>query len=217
MRYMKVVSAALVALTVGLPVQASEPLKINWNDLAPPAEAYSNPFESLETDQMDALRLILRRETALENGLEPSVSAEKAASLRAELEGQGLDVDTLFSQRLEIMEKRRKAALGTNDEVVGQSVRIPGYVLPLEITDGKVIEFLLVPTVGACIHTPPPPANQMIHVTYPEGFPITTLFTPVWIGGALEAGFSQQSVGFSDGRADVEVSYVMNADVVETY
>ena len=47
----------------------------------------------------------------------------------------------------------------------GTVVRLAGYVVPLEASPGKRAEFLLVPYFGACIHTPPPPANQIVHVT----------------------------------------------------
>ena len=43
-------------------------------------------------------------------------------------------------------------------------VRLPGYVVPLEQTAQGMRELLLVPHFGACIHTPPPPANQVVHV-----------------------------------------------------
>jgi hypothetical protein len=48
--------------------------------------------------------------------------------------------------------------------IVGQVVRIPGFVVPLEDSKEGLKEFLLVPYFGACIHSPPPPANQIIHV-----------------------------------------------------
>ncbi|MBK8162824.1 MAG: DUF3299 domain-containing protein [Gammaproteobacteria bacterium] len=45
-----------------------------------------------------------------------------------------------------------------------QTVKLPGFVVPLE-GDGQVVnEFLLVPYYGACIHVPPPPANQIVNV-----------------------------------------------------
>ncbi|MGH7446725.1 MAG: DUF3299 domain-containing protein, partial [Longimicrobiales bacterium] len=46
----------------------------------------------------------------------------------------------------------------------GVTVRIPGFMVPLEDTETRVTEFLLVPYFGACIHVPPPPPNQMAHV-----------------------------------------------------
>ena len=47
-----------------------------------------------------------------------------------------------------------------NTAIVGQQVRIPGFVVPLEDTKDGMKEFLLVPYFGACIHSPPPPAND---------------------------------------------------------
>lgn len=46
----------------------------------------------------------------------------------------------------------------------GQQISIPGFVVPLDGDDEMITEFLLVPYFGACIHVPPPPSNQMIHV-----------------------------------------------------
>ena len=47
----------------------------------------------------------------------------------------------------------------------GQNIRLPGYIVPLEVNEeGRTTDFLLVPYFGACIHTPPPPANQIVLV-----------------------------------------------------
>ena len=56
------------------------------------------------------------------------------------------------------------AANAVVDDLDGRYVLLPGYVVPLEFSDSRIIEFLLVPWVGACIHKPPPPANQIVHV-----------------------------------------------------
>ena len=48
------------------------------------------------------------------------------------------------------------------DKYNGKLVRIPGYLVPLEYDGTGVSAALLVPYVGACIHVPPPPANQMV-------------------------------------------------------
>jgi uncharacterized protein len=47
----------------------------------------------------------------------------------------------------------------------GTAVRLAGYVVPLDGANDELREFLLVPYFGACIHSPPPPANQIVHVT----------------------------------------------------
>ena len=71
-------------------------------------------------------------------------------------------------------------------ELDGTSVRMPGFMVPLE-TDGKqVSSFLLVPYYGACIHVPPPPANQTVHVVTGEGRAFEgQLFDTVWVSGTM--------------------------------
>ncbi len=196
--------------------QAADPRDISWDTLAPPAAVIENPFEDLTDDQMDTLRQILRFETRAERSDDAEAGAE-AQALRGQLAKDGLDVDGLFAARLTIMEKREAAATGVNEDLVGTSVRLPGYVLPLQFKDRKAVEFLLVPTVGACVHTPPPPANQVVHVVYPEGIEVNGLFTPVWITGTMLAQSSVQDVGYVDGQAPVSVSYSMQPVLVEKY
>ena len=91
----------------------------------------------------------------------------------------------------------------------GKKVRIPGYVVQLEGNADKVTEFLLVPYFGACIHVPPPPPNQIIHVEYKEGVPYENTFDAVWIEGTIK-------VERKDGDLAV-VGYQMDADSVEVY
>lgn len=68
----------------------------------------------------------------------------------------------------------------------GQRVRIPGFVVPLDDAQEEGAEFLLVPYYGACVHTPPPPPNQMAFVTMQGGKSIKlALFDAVWMEGTL--------------------------------
>jgi len=101
--------------------------------------------------------------------------------------------------------------------VNGRKVRIPGYVLPLELADAKVREFLLVPYVGACIHTPPPPANQMVYVKAPQGFESAGLYTPVWVEGTLSTHSNKYTVSFIDGNSAVDAGYSLEATKIERY
>ena len=193
---------------------AGEPRQIGWVDLAPPAVEIENPFESLTPGQMDRLRLILR----LESPSDPRDDTKaEAQQLRAGLAGEGIDVNALFRARLDIIAKREAAATQVNDDIVGKTIRMPGYLLALTLEGRKATEFLLVPTLGACIHTPPPAANQIVHVVYPGGIEVEGLFTPVWITGALTAEPALRTVGLSDGQAAVPVSYTMQADAVSKY
>lgn len=68
-----------------------------------------------------------------------------------------------------------------------QQVRLAGYVVPLTIdTNSRVIDFLLVPYLGACIHVPPPPSNQIIYVDAEQGLPLDELWEPFWVEGQLQ-------------------------------
>ncbi len=83
------------------------------------------------------------------------------------------------------------------DALDGKAVRLPGFVLPLaEHGEGGVTEFLLVPYFGACVHVPPPPANQIIHVVAPEDAPWPGgLFDSVWVRGILQVTPFQTHLG----------------------
>lgn len=68
----------------------------------------------------------------------------------------------------------------------GQQVRLPGFVVPLEMDATKIDQFLLVPYYGACIHVPPPPANQTVHVVTDVGKAFEgQLFDVVWVTGTM--------------------------------
>lgn len=70
--------------------------------------------------------------------------------------------------------------------VLGYPVRLPGYVVPLETdAQGRVVELFLVPYYGACIHVPPPPPNQIIHITLADPVRVDDIFEPFWIEGTL--------------------------------
>jgi hypothetical protein len=70
-------------------------------------------------------------------------------------------------------------------EMDGQAVRIPGFVVPVEFDEETITEFYLVPYFGACIHSPPPPPNQIIYVHAPDGLKLNTLYDPFWISGII--------------------------------
>ncbi|MBN7770393.1 DUF3299 domain-containing protein [Marinobacter daepoensis] len=95
-------------------------------------------------------------------------------------------------------------------EMANVEGRIPGFVVPLKATDDmRILEFFLVPYYGACIHVPPPPPNQIIHVKYPAGFTLDALYNPVWIDGTLVVERTESDLATS--------SYSMAAESVEPY
>ena len=85
----------------------------------------------------------------------------------------------------------------TNRDLDGSRIRIRGYVVPLEAHKGELREFLLVPYAGACIHTPPPPANQIIHVTLAEPIKDVRTMDTVRASGTLRTARSDSPMGVS--------------------
>ena len=96
-----------------------------------------------------------------------------------------------------------------NNQMDDQTVRIPGYLVPLEDTKAGMKEFLLVPYFGACIHTPPPPSNQVIHVLPRQAAKGFHSMDTVWVSGTLKTLRSDTSMGTS--------SYRLDAVAVEPY
>jgi hypothetical protein len=83
---------------------------------------------------------------------------------------------------------------------LNKKIRIPGYAVPLDAERSEKREFLLVPYFGACIHTPPPPANQIVLVRplaqskikkMPESMDV------LWVEGELKEGRVSTSQGVS--------------------
>jgi len=69
----------------------------------------------------------------------------------------------------------------------GKRVRVPGFIVPLDDADEEGAEFLLVPYYGACVHTPPPPPNQMAFVQMLSKKPVKlALFDAIWMEGTLK-------------------------------
>ena len=112
-----------------------------------------------------------------------------------------------------IAEDRYQQALVSTSvvsELNGESIRIPGFIVPLEFNDDQTItQFFLVPYFGACIHMPPPPPNQMIFVNYPKGLKLNALYDPFWISGVLKTSLQENDMATS--------AYAMDMQKFESY
>jgi len=91
------------------------------------------------------------------------------------------------------------------EELDGKRVKLPAYITPLEF-DGQttVKEFLLVPYVGACMHTPPPPANQVVHADSPESIKIGNIYDAVWAIGTIRTQTVKSNLAESGYKLEVE-------------
>ena len=98
---------------------------------------------------------------------------------------------------------------GTVMELSGTQVKLPGFVVPLDMTGETVSSFLLVPYFGACIHQPPPPPNQTVFVTVKEAIALETMYYPVWVTGVIEAEGTTSELA--------EAGYQMTGEIVERF
>lgn len=98
---------------------------------------------------------------------------------------------------------------GVRTDWNGQIIRLPGFIVPIEYSGTSVTAFILVPFVGACIHVPPPPANQLVFVTTPKPYPSAGLHEPVNVTGMF--GTAAQSTQLAD------ISYALSADSITPY
>lgn len=91
------------------------------------------------------------------------------------------------------------------EELDGKRVKLPAYITPLDF-DGSTSmeEFLLVPYMGACMHTPPPPANQVVHAKSAETIKLNSVDEPVWAIGTIRTETVKSDIAESGYRFEVE-------------
>ena len=77
-----------------------------------------------------------------------------------------------------------------NEKLDDKKVILTGFIVPLEFETSqgatKVSEFLLVPFLGACIHVPPPPANQLVYVKMRSSIPMPNDSEAFSVTGIIE-------------------------------
>lgn len=108
------------------------------------------------------------------------------------------DADPRAAQMLKKMREAWDNA-PVNNAIDNQRVRLPGYVVPLDDSSAGLKEFLLVPYFGACIHTPPPPSNQIVHVLADKPLPLKSMDV-VWASGTLRTLRTDSYMGASGYR-----------------
>ena len=97
-----------------------------------------------------------------------------------------------------------------NKALDGALIKIPGFIVPLDVgKDGLVTDFFLVPYFGACIHVPPPPPNQIVHVRISKGIALDSIYEAYWITGRMKVVNKSTRLGAS--------AYQLAASNVEIY
>jgi uncharacterized protein len=157
------------------------------------------------------LGLLIAPPIAAQPGKSPKAAAKSVASATADETYKEISWDELVPKNWNPAKRFRKFNLATlsdadprawevlrimkeewdkapiDPSLDGRKVKISGFVVPIEEKERAVTEFLLVPYFGACIHVPPPPANQIIHVISPKPIKRLRTMDAVWVTGVLKA------------------------------
>lgn len=96
-----------------------------------------------------------------------------------------------------------------NPALDGAYIKMPGFIIPIDLSDAGVSSFVLVPYVGACLHTPPPPPNQLVFVNAIIPWPSENLWDAVWVTGRMQHDLQTTEVA--------ETGYVLEAEFMEVY
>jgi len=115
----------------------------------------------------------------------------------------------LFGHDETAMASQQPDSSGVRTDWNGEIVRLPGFVVPIDYSGTGVTAFILVPFVGACVHVPPPPANQLVFVTTNEPYESAGLYEAVNVIGMF--GTSSLSTQLAD------VAYALSADRIEPF
>lgn len=128
-----------------------------------------------------------------------------AEALQQRLQGLGI----IPHDESSTLRAEQPASTGVLTDFNGQIVRLPGYMVPLETRGAGVTAFILVPYVGACIHVPPPPANQLVFVTTSEPYESSGLFEAVNVTGMFGTASTRTQLA--------DIAYALSADKIEPF
>ena len=184
------VAAAWLALLVGqAALAAPDARELRWQQLIP-----VDPADPADLSGNDALRGVVQHGQA--PAIDPVLATIAGNEARSESPAGGTGRTS------------RRRSSDVVPELDGERVRMRGFVVPIGFDGTKVKEFLLVPYVGACIHVPPPPANQIVLIEAATPFEVGGMFEAVSVTGTLRA------VAASTELADV--GYQLAAERVES-
>ena len=101
------------------------------------------------------------------------------------------------------------SATKLNPALDGAYIKIPGFIIPIDLSTTGVTSFVLVPYIGACLHVPPPPPNQLIFVTTETPWPSDNLWDAVWVTGQMNHEIQTTELA--------EIGYALRSDAMEIY
>lgn len=197
-----------------LPCNSSAVREIEWKDLIPELPPQDNPLTGLSKEEVGFIEWIIYLREFLPEVVTPDNQEyyDEMNEAMPELKEKGIDVDKIIADR-----RYRNSVV--NKDLDGKLVKLAGYLLPLDLSGYGITDFLLVPFVGACIHVPPPPQNQIVHAVSdtPIPYEMGELFKPVSVTGRLKAKSLTKELFLVDGSNDINIGYSMSVDRIEEY
>ena len=192
----------------------SDSIEIQWDDLVPQLPSQDDPLAGFSEEDRGLVEYIIYLREYLPEEVDPDNQEfyDEMNSALPKFKEKGIDID-------KIIEERRAINSAVNTKLDGQQVTLAGYLLPLELSENKVTDFLLVPYVGACIHTPPPPPNQIVHAVSdtPTQYEVDKLFQPVSVKGRIKVQSLSKDLFLTDGSSNIDVGYTMSVEKIEEY
>ncbi|KCZ84207.1 putative lipoprotein [Hyphomonas adhaerens MHS-3] len=168
-------------------LEPGEAIPLKWEDLMP-----EGAEEELARQEAEFFRMLEQRYAA------SATSLAEAQTFDEIQEGSAFD----YMPQL--------GTFDVVDDLDGQLIRIPGYVVPFDFNESRRQgEFLFVPYMGACIHTPPPPPNQIIFVRADPAIRLGDIWSPYWLEGTLTTEVTHSEPG--------DAAYAVSLSKLESY
>lgn len=216
---MRPLAALLLAAWTTLGTAAADVREIGCADLIPAHAPLEHPLHGVERAIREDLARLARVRIHVKQGFLSPDSAEvaEAEALIATRKAEGTDLRALDAAVTAYQAELDRRQVSINTALDGQVIRMPGYALPLEFAGTGATELFLVPFVGACIHVPPPPPNQIVTMSLDTPLALKGLFEPVWVTGRVRVEQSSRSLSLVDGSADIPYGYRLTDVRVEPY
>ncbi|MBV1934291.1 MAG: DUF3299 domain-containing protein [Parvibaculaceae bacterium] len=184
--------------TEQVPKQDMPALVISWDDLIS-----QEAEEALDQQIKELEQAIINAQKPLSQST-PSDEGSAALDAMNALPAEGSEGDVGMSTSMQI------GTFHTVADLNNEKVRLPGFIVPFNFEEeGMISEFLFVPFVGACIHVPPPPPNQIVYVTSKKPVAFSSLWEPMWIEGTLTTQRHENVLG--------NTAYTLQLDKLEAY
>ena len=195
-----------VGPTGAIPAVGAEGITdIGWDNLVPEDEQATLLSGTVVHEQLSDASNFASSDTTSSDAASSDMASSELASVFAEVDafasGDLSDMAPPWQDDTDVTKVR--------SELDGTRVRLAGYMTPLSFDDAEVGEFLLVPYVGACVHVPPPPANQIVYVEVDGTVPILEMWEPFYAVGTLRT--EPQSTELA------EIGYTMSLEHIEIY